>query len=122
VVHHVLVATSVKEVLLGVVLVSAKDVLGLLANVRDVSVRRIAVSRSVLVIVSCYFCLLLRWLCLFVCYQTANCQCGGSCTCDDTCKGSAAGCCVCVSQGCDGSTCKCKKDKCFCDKPCCVKS
>ena len=42
-VHHVSVVTSVREMLQDAVLVSAKDVMGLLANVRYVSVIRVVV-------------------------------------------------------------------------------
>ena len=53
-VHHVLVVTSVRELLLDVVLVSVKDVMDLLASAKkaNVSAIRIAVPRSALVIVS----------------------------------------------------------------------
>ena len=48
-------------------------------------------------------------------------MCGPSCACGDKCKGTAAGCCPCICQGCDGTACKCDKGKCFCDKDCCSK-
>ena len=51
-VHHVPVVTHVREMLLDAVLVSAKDVMGLLANVRYVFVIRVVVPRSALAIVS----------------------------------------------------------------------
>jgi len=44
--------THVREMLLDAVLVSAKDVMGLLANVRYVFVIRVVVPRSALAIVS----------------------------------------------------------------------
>ena len=106
-----------------VVYVSVLAVMDLLVNVTRVnaSVQRDAVQqRSVVAVVS--YCVLLvtvalhyRLLCAI-----ANCVCGASCACGDKCKGSGAGCCLCVCQGCDGSACKCEKDKCFCDKGCCA--
>ena len=82
---------------------------------KDCCAKKCSCNRKLIKIVWFYDVLLFAFL-------TANCQCGPSCGCGDKCKGTAAGCCPCICQGCDGSACKCEKDKCFCDKSCCTKA
>jgi len=51
-------------------------------------------------------------------FSCANCQCGDRCQCSEV--GQCNGCCICVCAGCDGSSCKCEKESCFCTKGCCT--
>ena len=113
---------KVNETLLNVVPVTAKKVTELLANVRTSAVvTQHAVPRNrAIVPVSCTMILLKIFDYIFLSFTTVNCACGPTCACGDQCKGNTVGCCMCTCQGCDAATCKCEKDKCFCDKACCA--
>ena len=84
-----------------------------LANVTNATVQRnVVLQQSIVAMVSYFMFAVNPLIIVFAQLTVANCACGPSCGCGDQCKG---GCCPCVY----GSTCKCEKDKCFCDKTSC---